>query len=270
MNTKVLLQLAQNMVKDQLGRTLLLSQPPQRIVCLVPSITELLFHLGLGNRVVGITKFCIHPKEQVVTKEKVGGTKNVNLKKVATLQPDLIIANKEENVKDQITELSKTIPVYVSDVNDLNSALEMIKHIGQLTHSIKKAQSTIEKIQKNFEKLTQHTVKRNVLYLIWQNPYMTVGGDTFIHDMLTRIGCVNSYATSKRYPIITDEEFTNMKCDLIFLSSEPYPFREKHIKVLQKLVPHAKIILVDGEFFSWYGSKLIGASQYFKRLSKLL
>jgi ABC-type Fe3+-hydroxamate transport system substrate-binding protein len=268
MNTKVLLQLAQNIVKDQIGNTLLVTHPPQRIICLVPSITELLFHLGLGNRVVGITKFCIHPTAWFTTKERIGGTKNVNLKKVMALQPDLIIANKEENVKEQIDALAKTIPVYTSDINNLETALQMIAAIGKLTHTVKKAASIVTKIEKNFAGLSKLPTPKKVIYLIWRNPYITIGGDTFIHDMLHKMGLGNCYAKEKRYPTITTDALKKKKPEWVFLSSEPYPFKEKHIAELQELLPTATIILVDGELFSWYGSKLIKSPQYFKKLMK--
>jgi ABC-type Fe3+-hydroxamate transport system substrate-binding protein len=268
MNTKVLLQLAQNIVKDQIGKTLLLTQPPQRIVSLVPSITELLFHLGLGDRVVGITKFCIHPAAWFGTKERIGGTKNVNLEKVLALKPDLIIANKEENVKEQVEALAETIPVYTSDINNLEAALQMIAAIGKLTHKAKQAQSIIDKIEKKFDSLTKLPISKKVIYLIWRNPYITIGGDTFIHDMFSKIGLVNCYEKEKRYPTITTDALKKKQPDLIFLSSEPYPFKEKHIAELQRLLPTVKIILVDGELFSWYGSKLITSPQYFKKLVK--
>ncbi len=248
----------------------LYSNPPQRIVSLVPSQTELLYDLGLDERVVGITKFCIHPEEWFRTKTRVGGTKDIKREIIDQLKPDLIIANKEENVKEQVEELAKDYPVWVTDVNDLESALQMIMDVfsltrktqaGQIIHSIKLGfidlQNTLQKIQ---------TRKLKTAYLIWRNPYMTVGGDTFIHDMLDRCGLNNIFHNKKRYPSITVEELKDAGCELLLLSSEPYPFKQKHIDELQEQLPGCKIMLVDGEMFSWYGSRLMKAPKYFQEL----
>jgi ABC-type Fe3+-hydroxamate transport system substrate-binding protein len=270
MNTKVLEKLKKNIVVDQLHRPILLPQVPNRIICLVPSITELLYNLGLGDRVIGITKFCVHPNEWFTTKTRIGGTKTVNLKKIKELNPDLIIANKEENVQAQVEALAKDFPVYISAIENLEQALEMIMHIGKLTNTIKKATTIINKIEQNFKTLPVLATKEKVAYLIWRNPYITIGKDTFIQDMLTRMSLKNAFTKEKRYPTITIEYLQKKNPNYIFLSSEPYPFKEKHIAELQVQLPKAKILLVDGELFSWYGSRLLKSVTYFKKLTKLL
>jgi ABC-type Fe3+-hydroxamate transport system substrate-binding protein len=243
---------------------------PKRIICTVPSITELLYHLGLEKEVIGITKFCIHPNEWYTTKTKIGGTKNLHLEKIKQLQPDLIFANKEENVKEQIEVLQKSTTVYVTDIVTITDALEMILTIGKLTRKLTVARKICTTIEKRIASVKNLFNQHKVAYLIWQNPFMTIGGDTFIHQMLSSIGLQNAFATGKRYPVISIEELQNKKCDFIFLSSEPYPFKEKHRIILKNQFPTTEIILVNGELFSWYGSKLLESADYFKQLQKQL
>ena len=243
-----------------------LSLTPLRIISLVPSQTELLFDLGLDEQVVGITKFCIHPTNWFKTKTRVGGTKNINLATIKKLNPTLIIANKEENVKEQIEELAKDYPVWLTDVNNLDDALKMIEAIGVLTNTQKNAHHITQKITTNFEQLPAKKVPINTCYLIWQNPYMTVGGDTYINDMLQKCGLNNIFKTKNRYPVIDINQLPIANCQLLLLSSEPYPFKQIHIDELQLQLPHTKILLVDGEMFSWYGSRLLKATEYFSEL----
>jgi len=251
---------------DQTGRTIQLDKIPQRIVSLVPSQTELLYDLGLGREVVGITRFCIHPKEWFNTKNRVGGTKQLNLEAIHTLKPDLIIANKEENVKEQVEELAKKYPVWVSDVNDLPGAYDMIKQVGLLTGTMNKADELINLIKENFSRLSTPDSELRAIYLIWQKPYMTAGSDTFIHSMLKMAGFENILADKTRYPELTIRELQSLDPELILLSSEPFPFKQKHIDELQPFFPNTRIVLVDGEMFSWYGSRLRYAPDYFKNL----
>ncbi len=246
------------------------SKPPSRIISLVPSQTELLHHLGLNEQVIGITKFCIHPHQWFKTKNRIGGTKTLNIEKIKALQPDLILANKEENVKGQVEELARDFPVWVSDVNTLDNALNMIATVGQLTAKQPESQTLVENIQTAFAQLQTPNTKLQTAYLIWEEPYMTVGGDTFIHDMLNKAGFRNVFAAKQRYPIITVEELQAAHCELLLLSSEPYPFKQKHINDLQSHLPNTKILLVDGEIFSWYGSRLLEAPAYFKCLHEQL
>jgi ABC-type Fe3+-hydroxamate transport system substrate-binding protein len=257
---------------DHLGYTIELKQPPQNIISLVPSQTELLFHLGLDKEVKGITKFCVHPQEWFRTKTRIGGTKTLNLEKIKQLQPDLIIANKEENVREQVEALSKDFPVWTSDVNDLPTALDMMASIGIITGKEKEAQNLAAQIQTAFAgfKPPATTRQPNTAYLIWREPYMTAGGDTFIHQMLAYAGFQNIFASEKRYPQITVSALQSLNCELLLLSSEPYPFNRKHVDELQAFLPHTKIALVDGELFSWYGSRLLQAPGYFNKLHKEL
>lgn len=257
---------------DQMNRSVEVAWPPKRIVSLVPSQTELLYDLGLHNEVVGQTLFCIHPPEMHELKPRIGGAKNVNIEKVAALQPDLIIGNKEENDRQTIEALAKLYPVWMSDIQTLEDALEMIKQIGTLVNRDDQAQSIASNIQQSFADLQHPTSnlrnpKSNALYIIWRKPLMAAGHHTFINNMLNRLRFHNvAQSLDSRYPEITDQQIQSLQPDVIFLSSEPYPFKAKHIEELQAICPQATIKLVDGELFSWYGSRLLHSATYFRAL----
>lgn len=245
-----------------------------RIVSLVPSLTELLFDLGLDNAVVGITKFCIHPNKWYRTKERVGGTKNVDIEKIQKIKPDLIIANKEENIKDQVEVLANNANVFLTDINTIEEALMVIDAMGRLLGKETASDSMIRKFKDEVKAYsTGQSMPKEVCYLIWQNPWMTVGGDTYINDTLKFGGFRNIYQDQYRYPVIEDEAFVELiksgTCAFL-LSSEPYPFRQKHIDIIESYHPTAKVLLVDGEVFSWYGSKLLKLPSYISELRKLL
>jgi ABC-type Fe3+-hydroxamate transport system substrate-binding protein len=261
---------------DQMKRAVAIPTAPKRIISLVPSQTELLKDLGLTSEVVGITKFCVHPNDWLINKTRVGGTKNVNFETIEKLQPDLIIANKEENSQEDILKLEKNYPVWISDIIDLNDALLMIKEVGVITNRIEAAMHLSEKIRIQFEaleKLMEGKQKRRVAYFIWNKPMMAAGTDNFINDMLRRCCLENIFEQSSyfneqkqsvRYPVIQANELSTAAPDLILLSSEPFPFREKHIQAFKAICPLAEIKIVDGEMFSWYGSRLQFSADYFK------
>ena len=245
-------------------------EKPKRIISLVPSISELLFNLGLDEEVIGITKFCLHPVHWFKTKTRIGGTKNINIEKIKLLQPDLIIASKEENIKEQVEALQQTAPVWLTDISTFSHALEMVDDCGKITGKEEKANEITDKIKSSFNQpslpVYRHNDQPPTLYLIWRNPYMTIGGDTFVHDMLRLAGFTNIYGHLTRYPSLTIKEIVNANPAYIFLSSEPFPFKQKHIDELQQYLPQSKIILVDGEMFSWYGSRMMYAAEYFEEL----
>lgn len=250
---------------DQLSRNIFLPDNPLRIISLVPSQTELLFDLGLGDLVVGVTKFCIHPATMVKDKIKVGGTKKLRIDVIRSLKPDLIIGNKEENERSQIEALMQEFPVWMSDIANLPDALEMIRGIGLLTKTADKARVITLKIEDTFNALLPITKPLRVAYLIWQEPYMIAGQGTFIDEMLQRCGFIN-ITGQERYPNVTADDLHHANPDVIMLSSEPYPFKQKHVDAFQNIMPNAKVILVDGEMFSWYGSRMLLAVQYFEKL----
>jgi ABC-type Fe3+-hydroxamate transport system substrate-binding protein len=255
---------------DQMGRAIVLERPPVRIISLVPSQTELLYTLGLPEppfEVVGITKFCVHPTTWFREKPRIGGTKDIDPGKIAALQPDLIIANKEENDRDQVEALATQYPVWISDIKTLPDALSMIRSIGELVGRPAQALTLAAAIEKAFNELPPTPPQSpRTAYFIWRKPWMVAGGGTFIDDMLRRCGLTNIFGSQDRYPIIDPASLATSGCELVLLSSEPYPFREKHILELQTLLPNATIRLVDGELFSWYGSRLLRAPAYFKDL----
>lgn len=250
-----------------MGREVNVPFPPKRIVSLVPSQTELLYSLGLNDEVVGQTLFCIHPEQMHQSKPRVGGTKNFKLEKIQQLNPDLIIGNMEENEKTGIELLARHYPVWMSNIKTFNEALSMINSIGELVNKQAEANQLIKLISASFAELLPAAEATTVLYFIWRKPWMVVGRDTFIGDMLVKLGLVNACnGPDARYPTLTDDEIVALNPAVILLSSEPYPFKHKHLEELRALCPQAKIQLVDGEMFSWYGSRLLHAANYFKQL----
>lgn len=259
---------------DQMNRDVNISIPPKRIISLVPSQTELLFYLGLENEVVGITKFCVHPHTQFKAKPRVGGTKQYNFEKIKSLQPDLIIGNKEENDQTQIEQLANDYPIWMSDIKTLEDALDMIYEIGKLVGKLPKAKLLIEQIIFTFSFLEKNIndskIRIQVAYFIWKNPTMVAASQTFINEMLELAGFDNIFGLQNRYPEITDEELKTAQPDVILLSSEPFPFKQKHVNEIQSICPNSVIKLVDGELFSWYGNRLLLAAPYFMELRKEL
>ncbi|MBK0382918.1 ABC transporter substrate-binding protein [Pedobacter sp. SD-b] len=256
--------------KDQLGKEVTINFPPIKIISLVPSQTELLFDLGLSEEIIGITKFCIHPKDKFKTTTKIGGTKKIDIKKIRALNPDLIIGNKEENQKQDIETLTKEFPVWMSDIYNLKDALEMIISIGEMTNKNEEASVIKNQIKLNFQNLaTKNDSLKKALYFIWESPKMVVGNQTFINEMLKYCGLTN-IIEEKRYPELAQEQLKALNPEVVLLSSEPYPFKTKHVKQFQNMWPKAIIKLVDGEMFSWYGSRLLKAAFYFQKLSKSL
>ncbi|RIW18874.1 cobalamin-binding protein [Algoriphagus lacus] len=248
---------------DHLNRTIFLPKPPERIISLVPSQTELLVDLGLEEKIVGITKFCVHPHDLKKRKTIVGGTKNYRFEVIEALKPDLIIGNKEENDREGIERLASIYPVWMSDIYKLDDSLRMISDVGILTGTSSKAEQLVREIQNSFsEKIS---FKGNCVYLIWENPLLAAGKNTFIDSMLRKAGFEN-LIQSARYPALSEDQLISLSPDFLLLSSEPFPFKEKHIAFFQNLLPKTKLILADGELFSWYGSRLLQSSRYFKRL----
>lgn len=252
---------------DQLQRSVHLPRwPPRRIVSLVPSQTELLHALGLEQEVVGITKFCIHPTAWFQQKTRIGGTKTLNLATIAALQPDLLLGNKEENDQAQIELLAARYPVWLSNISTLGDALDMILRVGSVTDRATAARQLTVNIRQAFDTLKPALPRPRAAYLIWRKPYMVAAADTFIHDMLHWAGFDNVFAQRSRYPEINLAELAAAQPEHILLSSEPYPFAEKHFAALQEVCPMARIQLVDGEMFSWYGSRLVDAPAYFQQV----
>ena len=256
-------------VIDQMGRPVSVPDRPKRIISLVPSQTELLSDLGLKEEVVGITRFCVHPERWFNSKARVGGTKKLNLEKIRSLAPDLLIGNVEENSREDMEAIFPEYPVWMSDIKTLGDALDMMKIMGTLVDREKSALQICRQVSEEFARLEQKlTPGIRALYLIWYRPWMGAGGDTFIHDMLSRCGFTNVLADQLRYPQLSEVDVASLNPDVVLLSSEPFPFREKHVDAIRDLLPGARIQLVDGELFSWYGSRLLQSPAYFRSLLK--
>jgi len=252
---------------DQLGRTVEVPFPPTRIISLVPSQTELLYDLGLNAEVIGVTKFCVHPPEWRKTKTIIGGTKKFNFEVIDRLKPNLIIGNREENYKEGIETLRQKYPVWMSDIITPHDAMNMMCSIGEITGKSSEAEKLIEGIRNSLNEINRGLGDgKRVLYLIWRNPWMGAATNTFIHEMLTLAGFENCLKDQERYPELSLIDLTTLNPDLVFLSSEPYPFSEKHVEEIQLLFPNAKILLVDGEMFSWYGSRMRYFANYLATL----
>jgi len=253
---------------DQLNRELLLSGAPRRIVSLVPSISEYLWDLNLREELVGITKFCIKPAEMYDRIEKIGGTKSIHIDKIRTLQPDLIIANKEENTKEQIDVLSNEFPVWVSDVNTMNEALEMMRLLGELCNRKTEAIQLVQETENGLHTCKDLFAKNSCVYLMWNEPYMAAASNTFINSVLNYTGFVNVLQDRERYPVVALNEIKLLQPEYCLLSSEPFPFKDKHVNLLQHELKSCKVVLVDGEMFSWYGSHLLTLPLYLNKLKK--
>lgn len=238
-------------------------KPPQKIISLVPSLTELLFDFGLGDKVIGRTRFCIHPKKAVTDVPVIGGTKNPRVEDILSLEPDLIIANKEENRKTDIEQLEIDTEVMVTDIRTIEEALISIYDIANRVGVPDKARKLIAEIQQEMDHIPDEPALRTA-YFIWREPWMTVGNDTYIHSVLSRWNLQNVYEQKTRYPNTTLQELADKAPELIILSSEPYPFKEKHIKEVGSVCPKSNIVLANGEWFSWYGSRMAAS---FKQLN---
>ena len=238
-----------------------------RIISTVPSQTELLSALDLESEVKGITKFCVHPPEWYKEKTRIGGTKSLDIEKIKELKPDLILCNKEENIKAQVLELKSICQVHISDIKNPEDNLNLIRTYGDLTN---RRYSSLRLITEYAAALNsiEVEIQKKTAYLIWRDPYMTVGNDTYIHSMMTHCGFINAFGQFTRYPEVSIEDLRNKNLELLLLSSEPYPFSSKHLKELQNLLPGVQIKLVDGEAFSWYGTRLIHTANYLRQLIK--
>jgi ABC-type Fe3+-hydroxamate transport system substrate-binding protein len=256
---------------DARGRTITLDAPPRCIVSLVPSQTELLAHLGLEARVAGLTRFCERPEGWRSEKTIVGGTKQVNLDVVRDLDPDLILANHEENTAEDVAALDEIAPVFVTDVKTVEDALSMIRTVGILTDTSDRTSTLAGRIIARFEALPDLPPLR-AAYLIWREPYMTVGGDTFIHDVMRWGGLENAYVDQARYPEVTPQALAENGLDVVLCSSEPFPFHEKDqfTADLEDALPNTPVEIVDGQPFSWYGPRLLDTPAYLRDLRERL
>lgn len=254
-------------VIDQIGRAVNLPLAPQRIVSTVPSQTELLHALGLESQVVGITAYCEHPEHWLREKTVIGGTKNLQLEKIKALKPDLILAGKEENIKEQIEILAQDIPVWVSDVRDVSSALQMIQQVGALTAKETAAQNLTAAIEAASPEPPKNLIP--AAFYIWKDPWMLAGPDTFIHAMLREAGLQNvAPAGAERYPTFDPWDLASLKPRLVLLTSEPYNFNSGEAHEVGELIPDARIKIVEGSYFTWYGSRMVEGMEYLRKIRR--
>jgi ABC-type Fe3+-hydroxamate transport system substrate-binding protein len=261
-------------VKDQLGREILLKNLPKRIISLVPSQTELLCDLNLENELVGITKFCVHPYHLKSTKTIVGGTKKVDFEKIKALKPDFILCNKEENTYEMLPELEKIAPTYFSDVTTIQDNIDLILRLGTILSRRTEADNLVHKIEfklNDFKQFIKDKPSRKVAYFIWAKPWMVAGNDTYINEMLSLNKFENIYGNMSRYPKV---EINQIRCegdpDIIFLSSEPFPFKDEHAMEIGTYTNRSITVFADGELFSWFGSRILLAFDYYKKLHNKL
>jgi len=263
---------------DHIGSKVVLTKYPERIVSIVPSQTELLFDLGLKDKIVGITRYCVEPKGLVEEVIKVGGTKKLDLQLIQTLRPDLVIANKEENRKEDVEKIREFAPVWVSAVSNFDEALKLILDIGEITQRSFEARNLVSKISEKKDYFVENIMKKGlngstVLYFIWRKPFMIAGSDTFINSMLKICGLKNLASELEgvegRYPKVETEVLKKINPDFVFLSTEPYPFCEKHLQEFQEIFPLSQIKIVRGDYFSWYGSRMVRAFDYFLELFEI-
>ncbi len=234
-----------------------MSQPdyPQRIVSLVPSLTELLFDLGLEDRLAGRTRFCVHPEDRVEAIPIIGGTKNPRVEKIRDARPDWVIANKEENEKEHVEQIRQFCKVTVTEIHTIEQALNWIEKLGKSAGVSERAHQLTGEITGLLER-RDIWYPMNAVYYIWKDPWMSIGGDTYIHDVMNHWGLTNLLSDFTRYPELPLSDLERLQPELILLSSEPYPFKEKHKEEIKEICPSSRIELVDGEWFSWYGSRM--------------
>jgi len=256
-------------VTDAFGRAFELAAPARRIVSLIPSITETLFRLGAGDRVVGVTKFCTEPPDGVATKPTVGGQKNPRVDFIIDLKPDLVVANVEENRKADVEALwAAGLSVLVTYPRTLREGIQLILDLGVLTATMGRAQALADACQATLEEVESGNAGRapvRIFCPIWRGPYMTISGDTYVGDVLRACGGENIFRDHpKRYPTVTLQEMAALRPEVILLPDEPYPFAEKHLADFQAFpeVPAVRahrVHLVDGKVLSWYGSRSAGS-----------
>lgn len=244
-----------------------------RVVSLVPSITELVCDLGLAGRLVGRTGFCIHPKQTLRGIAKVGGTKTVDVEKVRALRPTHVILNIDENERPLAEALAEFVPhlIVTHPLAPLDN-LALFRLIGGIFGCEQLAETLAARFLAAHDALTsQAHPQRNVLYLIWKDPWMTVARDTYVSRTLALAGLntLPSQATA-RYPEFSLEDAWVAQADLVLLSTEPYMFRSKHLEELECLPVFAgkRVHLIDGEMTSWYGSRAIEGLVYLDRFRR--
>lgn len=259
-------------IRDADGVTHRLDESPRRIVSLVPSLTESVIALGGADRLVGVTEWCIHPEEVVKSIPKVRGTKNPYIKKILELQPDLVLANREENRRRHVVELRRHVPVFLTYPRSVFDALKTVRDLGVILDASERAGEILEMCEFLLDGIHRTT---NPYYhtacLIWRDPWMAVGPDTYVHDLLGHFGFVNVYREEDgRYPETTLEDLAERGPEIVLLPSEPYEFaegdREQVQTVVWSKVPGCRAVLVDGGYLTGWGTRTLAALRYLTEL----
>jgi ABC-type Fe3+-hydroxamate transport system substrate-binding protein len=261
-------------VTDARGRGLRLDAPPRRIVCLVPSITETLFALGAGESVVGVTEFCVHPAEARATRAVVGGTKNPRTEAIRALGPDLVIANREENRRRDVERLEAAgVRVLVTYARTVREAIEEIRSLGVLLGRGDRAEALARECEDALARAARVAPepRPRAAALVWREPWMVVGADTFAHDLLAACGAENPFAArASRYPRIDLAELAAAAPEVLLLPTEPYAFGERDRDELLALdcpaARNGRVHVVEGELLSWYGPRIPRALATFSAL----
>jgi len=244
-----------------------------RLVSLCPSLTELVFDLGRGDDLVGRTKFCVHPAGRVERVESVGGTKNPKVARIVELAPDLVLLNEEENRREDAEALAAAgVRCHASFPRDVDDTARMVRDVGAALDRRDAAERIASDIERRAARVRESALGAppvRYAYLIWRNPWMVAGGDTFVTAMLALPGGVNVFAAhEERYPTVTPEQLAAASPDAVLLSSEPFPFKDKHADELAAAtgIPRARMHFVDGEYLTWHGSRTPGGIDYAERV----
>ncbi|MBS18375.1 MAG: cobalamin-binding protein [Crocinitomicaceae bacterium] len=248
-----------------------------RVVSLVPSWTEFLH--DLQAEVVGQTKFCVRPDTAYRSLPRVGGTKTVYVDRVVELQPDLVVANKEENAREDLERLAALLPpscdILVTDVRTVDAAFDAMSDLGARLERVAQAESWVARIRDAWG--DPKPVVGSAAYAVWAKPWMAAGPDTFIHDVMRHWGIHNAVADlpskklaqAGRYPNLGDDEAAGVQhAGRWLLPSEPFPFAAKHLEALENAQPGRQFMLVDGEAFSWYGTRMWHAAAHFEEVRR--
>lgn len=239
-----------------------------RIVSLVPSTTELLCALGLADALVGVTVYCVEPRDVVRTKTRVGGEKNPDLETIRALAPDLVVANIEENRREDVEALRAAgLEVFITYPRSVAESLTMIRELGVLTGAGSAARRLLDELEPLLAAVRGRLAGRRAtpcFYPIWRDPWMTIGNDTYIHDLLATCGGANVFADRMRYPAISLEEVAARSPEVVLLPDEPFRFRRAHVRDFDAYpdmpaVREGRVQLVDGKRFSWHGPRLAEA-----------
>ncbi len=257
---------------DALGRTLEVKSPPQRIVSLVPSLTEALFVLGVGEAVVGVSDFCVEPREAAAGKTRVGGTKAVNVARVLSLRPDLVVASAEENSRDDIRGMVQAgLPVFVTLPTTVAGAIDLLEQLAGMTGAAEAGARMVAEAREALAEVERSNEGRQpvrTFCLVWRNPWMTIGPGTYMHDFITVCGGDNVFGLRhERYPRVQLSEMAERDPEVVLLPDEPYRFEPKHVSEISAFrevsaVRDGRIYLLEGKHLCWYGPRIAGSLRY--------